>query len=106
MADEERLHPEFADLWAGSLVRIDAALAALTAGVEAVEAGALDEDTRAAARAGAHKLVGTLGTYGLLRSAALARKLEHAFDGAPAEPAALRERLDALVARVRAVPPG
>jgi HPt (histidine-containing phosphotransfer) domain-containing protein len=104
MPETDALHPEFADLWPGSLVRIDAALDRIAAGVEAVEAGALDEPVRAEARAGAHKLVGTLGTYGLARCAALARELELEFEGSPGDAAPLRERLDALTERVRAVP--
>jgi HPt (histidine-containing phosphotransfer) domain-containing protein len=104
VSEEDRLHPEFADLWPGSRGRIDESLAALERAVAAVEAGALDEDVRAEAEARAHKLVGTLGTYGLLRSAELARELEYEFFEAPAsdEAAALRTRLDALAAGVRA----
>ena len=104
MTEEDRLHPEFADLWDGSRERIDAALDALERGVAALAAGEFDEPLRQRAEAGAHKLVGTLGTYGLRRSAGLAREIERAFEGAPAaaDAPALRERLDALTAGVRA----
>jgi HPt (histidine-containing phosphotransfer) domain-containing protein len=105
VAEEDRLHPEFADLWPTSQGRIGEALAGITRGVEALEAGALDEDVRAEAEARAHKLVGTLGTYGLLRCAALARRLEDSFGAGPApdDAAQLRDWLDALRAAVRGV---
>jgi HPt (histidine-containing phosphotransfer) domain-containing protein len=103
VADEDRLHPDFEDLWPGSRARIDEALAAIARGVEALEAGALPEDLRAEAEARAHKLVGTLGAYGLMRSALLARELEDAFRAGPAaaDGARLREHLDAVVAAVQ-----
>jgi HPt (histidine-containing phosphotransfer) domain-containing protein len=104
VAEEDRLHPEFEDLWPASRGRVDAALAAVTRGVEALEAGALDEDVRADAERSAHKLVGTLGTYGLLRCAELARRLEDGFEGGASDARSLRELLDALAERVRAVP--
>jgi hypothetical protein len=99
---EDRLHPEFADLWPASQGRIEAALEVVARGVSALEAGELDESTRAEARAGAHKLVGTIGSYGLLRSAELARELEHVFDDPPAASTSLRPLLDELTERVRA----
>jgi HPt (histidine-containing phosphotransfer) domain-containing protein len=104
VAEEDRLQPDFEDLWPNSRGRIDEALAGLKRGVEALEAGSLTEDVRAEAERRAHKLVGTLGTYGLLRSAALARQLEDAFRAAPgdARDAPVRDWLDALQAGVRA----
>ena len=103
MADQDALHPEFADLWGGSQGRIGEGLAAIERAVGQLEAGALEEDARAEAEARAHKLVGTLGTYGLLRCATLARELEEAFMGAPREAAPLRAALDELAGRVAGV---
>lgn len=105
MADEDRIHPEFADLWPGSQGRIAGALAALERAIGALDDGALDEPLRAEAEAKAHKLVGTLGTYGLVRSAEVARSIEYGFADGPAASDApvLRERLEVLVAGVRAV---
>jgi HPt (histidine-containing phosphotransfer) domain-containing protein len=100
VTEADRLHPEFADLWPGSLPRLEASLAAVARAVEALEGGGLDGALRAEAERGAHKLVGTLGTYGLLASAATARELENAFadGGGPvaADLPALRERCAAL----------
>jgi HPt (histidine-containing phosphotransfer) domain-containing protein len=100
----DRLHPEFADLWPGSLPRIEAALAGLTSAVGNLAAGPIDAPARAEAQRHAHKLVGTLGTYGLVGAAATARELELAFaDGAGPEAAPdLGERVESLAAAVRA----
>jgi HPt (histidine-containing phosphotransfer) domain-containing protein len=104
VTDADRLHPDFADLWPGSRGRIDEALAGVTRGVEALESASLTEGVRAEAERHAHKLVGTLGTYGLLRCAALARQLEDSFSAGPPPPdaAQVRDWLDALHAGVRA----
>jgi HPt (histidine-containing phosphotransfer) domain-containing protein len=101
VTDGDRIHPDFADLWPTSRGRIDAALALLERAVRASEQDALSDGTRHEARAAAHKLVGTLGTYGLHATAGTAREIELAFsDGAAAEPAMLRARLDAVVRAV------
>ena len=73
--------------------------------VPAVLAGHLDEELRAAAQHDAHKLAGSLGTFGMPLGSDLARKLERRFTGFhdPIEPddehllkvvAALRRELD------------
>jgi HPt (histidine-containing phosphotransfer) domain-containing protein len=102
VADADRIHPDFADLWPTSRGRIDAALAAVERGVAAAEQHALGDDTRAEARAAAHKLVGTLGTYGLTATAATAREIELAFESGAAGDQAprLRARLDEVVRAV------
>jgi HPt (histidine-containing phosphotransfer) domain-containing protein len=102
VADGERIHPEFADLWPESRGRIDAALASVERAVAAAEQHELADDTRSEARAAAHKLVGTLGTYGLSATAVTAREIELAFadGGAVADPAELRARLDAVIRAV------
>jgi chemotaxis protein histidine kinase CheA len=102
VAEQDRLHADFADLWPASQERIEAALEALERGVAALEAGELDEELRADARNGAHKLVGTLGTYGLLGAAELARALERVFDDPPVASTGVRPTLTDLVERVRA----
>src|SRR4051812_7691937 len=103
MSETDALHPEFADLWPGSRGRVDARLADIERGIGALETGALGEAERAAAREGAHKLVGTLGTYGLLATSASLRVIESAFeDPSGADPADLRARLDAVVRAVDA----
>jgi HPt (histidine-containing phosphotransfer) domain-containing protein len=54
----------------------------LGAAAEAAAAGTLTDEHRAAAQSVAHKLAGTLGTFGLNRGTALARELEMRFSGA------------------------
>jgi hypothetical protein len=94
VADADALHPEFADLWPGSRERVDARLADIERGLRGLEAKTLGEEDRAAARAGAHKLIGTLGTYGLMATATRLREIEAAFDDpAQADVARLRARL-------------
>jgi hypothetical protein len=101
VAEPDAIHPEFADLWPDSRGRIDARLADLERGVSALEAGSLAEEDRATARAAAHKLIGTLGTYGLMATASSLRALESAFgDPAGADAADLRARLDDAVRAV------
>jgi chemotaxis protein histidine kinase CheA len=97
VAERDALHPEFADLWPGSRGRVDERLSDLERGTRALEAGTLGEEDRAAARAAAHKLVGTLGTYGLMATAERLRDIEDAFDDpARADAAEVRAGLDAV----------
>lgn len=105
MPERDELHEEFADLWTGSRVRIEAAVDQVARAVDALEAGALDDETRDAAERAAHKLVGTLGSYGLVATSTTARELEHAFAERPSAGSApqLRARADALAERVREV---
>src|SRR3954454_14376663 len=99
MADAEAIHPDFADLWPTSRGRIDAAVADVERGVSGLDAGRLTDGDREVARTAAHKLVGTLGTYGLTETAATVREIELAFadDGAAGDPSQLRDRLDAVI---------
>jgi HPt (histidine-containing phosphotransfer) domain-containing protein len=89
----EQIHAMFADLWPDSLPRIEAGLAKIKA---ALEGGSRDD-----ARFAAHKLVGTLGTYGLCDSAELARAIKEGFDdGGTEELRPLYERLARNVSAV------
>ncbi|MEO5509567.1 MAG: Hpt domain-containing protein, partial [Longimicrobiales bacterium] len=54
-------------------------VATIEAALAAHEAGSLTSDARAAARRDAHKLAGSLGTFGLQQGTTLARQLELAF---------------------------
>ena len=86
-------------LWARSrpvvLERIDALQE--TAGELA--AGRLEHQQVEEARADAHKLVGSLGTFGIPRGSDLARGVEHELEGGGGDPA----RLSDLLAELRAV---
>jgi len=65
-----------ARLWAKFLPETERRLSVLEAAVTALEAGALSPDKRDDAHAEAHKLAGSLGTFGLHRGTALAREAE------------------------------
>jgi HPt (histidine-containing phosphotransfer) domain-containing protein len=65
-----------ARLWAKFLPEIEQRVAVVEA---AAAAGALSEPEREAAHAAAHKLAGSLGTFGLQRGTELARQAELAF---------------------------
>jgi HPt (histidine-containing phosphotransfer) domain-containing protein len=55
-------------------------IATIEAALAACAAGTLTADARDAARRDAHKLAGSLGTFGLQDGTAFARRLELAFD--------------------------
>src|SRR5688572_3766200 len=61
----------------------------LEVAVAAIAAGRLDHALREGAERDAHKLAGSLGTFGLVRGTALARELETTFGPGrpPVEPA-------------------
>lgn len=63
-------------------------------------AGKLSQTEREAAQAAAHKLAGTLGTFGLGRGTKLARELERMFVAADVVPA---DRLAKMAAEVHAI---
>jgi putative two-component system response regulator len=90
----------------------DQRVATVEGAVDALSAGTLDHALRASAERDAHKLAGSLGTFGLQRGTELARELETTF--APGRPpvdaiegphlseciVALRRELDSEVARL------
>jgi HPt (histidine-containing phosphotransfer) domain-containing protein len=66
-------------LWARFLPEIENRVSIVEVAVLALEAGSLTKEQREAAHAAAHKLSGTLGTFGLHRGTELARQIEVAF---------------------------
>jgi len=65
-----------ARLWKKFQPDIEARVTVLEAAVRALASGALSDEQREAAHAAAHKLSGTLGTFGLHRGTKLARECE------------------------------
>jgi HPt (histidine-containing phosphotransfer) domain-containing protein len=63
-------------LWAKFLPEIEQRIAVLESAAEALTAGLLTETEREAAHAAAHKLAGSLGTFGMQRGTELARAAE------------------------------
>jgi HPt (histidine-containing phosphotransfer) domain-containing protein len=70
-----------ARLWIRFLPDIQQRVAVIEATAQALRAGSLSSEERHAAHAAAHKLAGTLGTFGLHRGTDLARQLEEEFAG-------------------------
>jgi len=65
-----------ARLWAKFLPEIEARVALIEAAAAALTSGSLPDGQREAAHGAAHKLAGTLGTFGLQRGTELAREAE------------------------------
>jgi len=63
-------------LWIKFLPEIEQRVAVLEAAAQALAAGSLLAGQREAAHAAAHKLAGSLGTFGLQRGTDLARQVE------------------------------
>jgi HPt (histidine-containing phosphotransfer) domain-containing protein len=78
-------------LWKQFLPEIEQRLARLEAANEALAAGKLSDDQRVAANSAAHKLAGTLGTFGLTKGTILAREAELLYSGGETDPEALTQ---------------
>lgn len=63
-------------LWAKFLPEIERRVASLEAAAQALRDGSLTPELQASAHADAHKLAGSLGTFGLQQGTELARKAE------------------------------
>ena len=70
-----------ARLWTKFLPEITQRVAVLEAAAQALSVGLLSTEQRNAAHAAAHKLAGTLGTFGLHRGTELARNAELVLEG-------------------------
>jgi HPt (histidine-containing phosphotransfer) domain-containing protein len=64
-------------------------------------AGNLSQSEREAAKSAAHKLAGTLGTFGLSRGTDLARELEHIY--ADVTPASSAAHLTAIAEEINSI---
>lgn len=86
-------------MWKKFLPEIRRRAQVLEDAAHSAAAGKLSQNEREAAKAAAHKLAGTLGTFGLARGTKLARELEQIFAVTDAVPAS---RLVQMAADVRA----
>ena len=100
LTNNEEFRAEIARIWVESEGVMHARLDAIDAAGAAVLAGSLDAERRAAATSGAHKLAGSLGTFGLPQGSDLASELEVMLR-APGIPPAMR--LSELAERLRAI---
>jgi len=90
-----------ARLWTKFLPEIENRIATIAAAATALENGELPEDQRETAHAAAHKLAGSLGTFGLQRGTELARQAELALTEAP--PSISPTELDAWVSELQSL---
>ena len=94
-----------AALWEEARPRMLERIEGLEDAVATLMSGSIGEGERDDARAAAHKLAGSLGTFGIERGTAIARGLEEAFEAAPAHADAPRLAEQVLALR-RAVEDG
>lgn len=73
----------------------------LAEAAQLASADKLDQQEREAAKSAAHKLAGTLGTFGLNRGTELARELEQIYTGSAELPSAAR--LTAIAAEIQLI---
>lgn len=87
-------------MWKKFLPDIQERVRVLQDAARASAAGVLTQEQRAGAQAAAHKLAGTLGTFGLKQGTELARQLEQMYSGSGALAA---DRLTKLAVDVHAI---
>lgn len=90
-------------LWAQFLPQMRERVAIMDAANQALGAGNVSEDQRAAANAAAHKLAGVLGTFGLTKGTVLAREAEILYASDADYDQASIKRLDAIATQILAI---
>ena len=89
-------------LWKQFLPQNEERVAMLEAANEAIAAGKLSDHQRTDANAAAHKLAGTLGTFGLTKGTILAREAEILYSGGETDPESLT-RLTSITQQLKAL---
>jgi len=90
-------------MWAQFLPQMHERVDVLEAAAQAFAAGPLSIDRQEQAQAAAHKLAGTLGTFGLTRGTVLARELELIYSQQNEPEEDLAERLACTAAELRTI---
>ena len=90
-------------LWQKFLPEIEQRVAVLEAAAAALEAGTLQPKQQEEAHSAAHKLAGTLGTFGLTRGTEIARELERMHSPDMAADITNAARALALTTELRAI---
>lgn len=85
-----------AGLWERLRPRVETRLDALEGAVDQVVAGTADGETHSSARDEAHRLAGSLGSYGFPGASAAARELELLLEREPVDAAAVQAALGRL----------
>jgi len=77
MSTSEDVARKLEELWQRYLPTMQLRLASIQEAVESLGAGNLDGEVKRKAAQEAHKLAGSLGTFGLASTSAMAREIEH-----------------------------
>jgi HPt (histidine-containing phosphotransfer) domain-containing protein len=101
--DEAAIEQALDRMWTRFLPDIRERAAMLDVAAKAAARGALNQAARADAQSAAHKLAGTLGTFGLARGTDLARELELLYAGSEGLEGAQAQRLAALAGEIKAI---
>jgi diguanylate cyclase (GGDEF)-like protein len=90
-----------AGIWERSKGTVNSQLTSLEQAATALADGTLDDTTRQQAERDAHKLAGSVGTFGFTEGTRLAREIEHLLQASPVADQTHAERLAQLVAALR-----
>ena len=93
-------------LWAKFLPEIRERVAVLESTAAGFEANTLTEEQRKEANSAAHKLAGTLGTFGLTRGTVLARELEVMYSDDTGPDAEMGAKLAELTGELKGIVEG
>jgi HPt (histidine-containing phosphotransfer) domain-containing protein len=103
MGDPTTIAEALNQMWVKFLPDIEQRVAVLEFAAAAISEGALTAELREEAAAAAHKLAGSLGTFGLDEGTALARDAESLYSRDNLSGPRLDERATALAVQLRAV---
>lgn len=101
--DETAINQTLDRMWTKFLPDVRERAIVLDTAAKAAAAGTLSEAIRADAISAAHKLAGTLGTFGLARGTDLARELELLYASSEGLEGAKAKRLATLADEIKAI---
>jgi HPt (histidine-containing phosphotransfer) domain-containing protein len=105
--DERKSPPDLTaalnQLWTRFLPEMYERVAMLETAAQACVAGEITSGQREAARAAAHKLAGTLGTFGLAQGSELAREFEQLCSPQESCSSSQAQRLAVIAAEIRTI---
>src|SRR5512142_1018027 len=105
--DEQKSSPDLTailnQLWTRFLPEIHERVAILESAAQAYASGAATQEQHQAAHAAAHKLAGSLGTFGLTQGSELAREFESMCASDASCSVAQAQRLTAIAAEIRTI---
>jgi len=90
-------------LWIKFLPQMEERVAALETASRALASGKLTDSERAEANTAAHKLAGTLGTFGLTKGTVLAREAELIYSGESETDPDAASRLEEIASQLKTI---